>query len=94
MPVPQLGGPVAAPRMSARAAGFPIHAPLGPLIMGGLKSNMHCFVCGGAGHWPRNCPQAAVTSTLHQPHVKAKFSQGGALSAVRAQCNYFGVWPY
>ena len=33
-----------------------------------------CFACGQRGHWARNCPQAAVTCTLHQPHVQAKIS--------------------
>ena len=38
---------------------------------------MQCFICGGPGQWARNCPHAAVTGTLHQPHVRAKISQVG-----------------
>ena len=36
-----------------------------------------CYSYGQLGHWACQCPQAAVTGTLHQPHVQAKISQVG-----------------
>ena len=53
------------------SAGVPTRAPGG--LMGGPQVHIQCFVCGGMGHWARHCPQAAVTGTLHQPHIQAKF---------------------
>ena len=39
---------------------------------------------------------SALLTYLRPPIVVHSFhcNNGGALSAVRAQCNYFGVWPY
>ena len=34
------------------------------------------------------------TGTPDEALDVATMDRGGALSAVRAQCNYFGVWPY
>ena len=30
----------------------------------------------------------------HEVQGELRWFLGGALSAVRAQCNYLGVWPY
>ena len=77
IPQPQPQGPVAAPGMMMRQQGMQIATPGGPRIIGGPQNNTQCFICGGPGHWARNCPQAAVTGTLHQPHGRAKISQVG-----------------
>ena len=77
IPQPQSQGPIAAPGMIMRQQGMQMTMPGGPRIIGGPQNNMQRFICGGPGHWARNCPQAAVTGTLHRPHVRAKISQVG-----------------
>ena len=42
---------------------------------------------GPAPPLPQACPRTLTAGR----HMVIK---GGALSAVRAQCNYLGVWPY
>ena len=77
IPQPQSQGPIVAPGMMMCQQGMQMTTPRGPRIIGGPQNNMQCFICGGPGHWARNCPQVAVTGTLHQPHVRAKISQLG-----------------
>ena len=36
-----------------------------------------CFSGNGTGHWARNCPQATITGTLHEPHMQSQISQMG-----------------
>ena len=76
MPTPQNAG-ATAPATSGTPLGRVVRAPGGQAVVGGPQAGVQCYSCGQLGDWARQCPQAAVTGTLHQPYVQAKISQAG-----------------
>ena len=52
-----------------------------------------CVSCCGEGHHIVHSPVHVFRLTHCIGRGQGSVS-GGALSAVRAQCNYLGVWPY
>ena len=69
-------------------------------------TGINSLIIGAVRAWCKNAPKVPYKTCGMWPslmgHNKKRWAHGmgtlddngGALSAVRAQCNYLGVWPY